>query len=221
VTLARVLALAGGELVARIGGPTGEAARAALRESATRHDRALQLAAARAPVPEGVRGVHSTWIEAALAELPDHARAALAAGGEDPSAVWLVRWACAELPPLPALRDVTAPRSIEDVVAMARLAEWLEAIGRAQLAYAASLAQPDAPRRDELGPARAVIARCRGGEPRAIAARAIAPYTDAVIARQLAVRLPRPVGLAVEIELLAHARNPVVHAPAWSALVLP
>jgi hypothetical protein len=177
--------------------------------------------AARAPVPAGLRAVDPSWIEAALARLPPRARAAVAAGGGDPVDVWLARWACAELPPMPALRDVIAPRSIDDVVAMRRLSTWLEAVGNAQLAYAASLAQAGAARRDELGPARVVIARCRGGDVLAIAARAIAPYTDPLSARQLSVRLPRDTGQALERELLVHAAAPREHAPAWQVLVLP
>jgi hypothetical protein len=179
-----------------------------------------ELAAARNPVPASLEAVHPSWLEAGLAQLPERARAAVAAGGGDAVDVWLARWACAELPPLPVPRDVTAPRGIEDVVAMVRLVEWLDAVGRAQLAYAASLVQRGTPRRDELGPARAVIARCRGGDLRTIAARAIAPYTDPLIARQLAVRLPRAAGLAFERELLAHAAAPRDHAPAWRALAL-
>jgi hypothetical protein len=216
--IARVLALVGGELVERLGGPLGEDSRAAAREGSTAAQRASWIAAAQAPIPPGLRGVHPSWIEAALAGLPERARAAFAGGAAGALEVWLVRWACAELPPLPALREIGDPRSIGDVVAMAQLAVWLDAVGRAQLAYAASLAHPGAPRRDELGPARVVIARCRGGDATTIAARALAPHCDAIAARQLAVRLPREIGIAIECELLAHARDPVAHAPAWHAL---
>ena len=210
--IARVLALAGGDLVARLGGPLGDAARAA-QVPRDREGRAAELAAAAAPVPPGIRGAHPSWLEHALAELPARARDAVAAGGGDPVDVWLARWACAELPPLPPLRDVRQPRSIEDVVAMRELEAWLAGIGSAQLAYAASLAQPGAARCDDFGPARAVIARCRGGDPLAIGARAIAPYCDPFTARQLAVRLPRARGLVVLAELHAHAGDPIAHAP--------
>jgi hypothetical protein len=207
------------ELLALIAGDLRVAGIPRAPAPTTQAERAALLAAARAPLPPGVRGVHPSWIEAALAELPERARVAFAAGGGDPVDVWLVRWACAELPPLPAVREVAAPRAIEDVIAMARLDAWLAGVGRAQLVYAASLAQPGAPRRDELGPARAVIGRCRGGDPHLVGARAIAPYGCALAARQIAVRLTRPLGLAVEAELLAHARDPIEHAPRWAALV--
>ena len=221
MTIARALASVGGDLVHRLGGSLGAAARAALAEPATRQERARWLAEARAPLPAGLRNVDASWIETELDELPPRARRALASGGGSATDVWLVRWACAHIPPLPAVRELHAPRSIEDVVAMARLAEWLEAVGLQQLHYAVSLAVPGAARRPELGPARVVLERCKLGDARRIAARAIAPYSDAWTARQTAVRLPRPLGLSIEAELLAHARDPIEHAPAWSALVLP
>jgi len=175
------------------------------------------LAGAHAPLPAGMRAVHPSWIEAALAELPPRARDVLASGPRDDVDVWLARWACAELPPLPPLVDHARPRSLADVVAMTRLAEWLTAVGRMQLAYATSLATPGAPRRDELGPAREVIARCRGtSDLRVIGVRAIAPYVrDAGVltARQLAVRLPRELG--VEAELATHG---MAAAPSWVPL---
>ncbi|HUJ62763.1 MAG TPA: hypothetical protein VLX92_29880 [Kofleriaceae bacterium] len=263
--IAHALALACDDpaVLARLGGPLGAEARAAARELAAlpRGDRARLAAIARAPVPQGLRGAHGSWIEAALAELPARARAAVAAGGGDAvdggglsaggsgaegrrgsvdggglSAAgsgaegrrgsidtWLARWACAAIPPLPPVRD-RAPRSLDDVVALPgdRLLAWLGAVGRAQRAYAISLAAPGAVRRDELGAARAVIARCRpeGSSDLAIGARAIAPHVAAspIAARQLAVRLPRELGLAIEAELLAHASDPIEHAPRWTAL---
>jgi hypothetical protein len=182
--------------------------------AASRDDRARGLAELRAPVPASLRAVHPSWIEAGLADLPWRARDVLAGGAHTPAEVWLARWACAELPPLPPLRDLARPESLADAIAMVRLADWLAAIGRAQLAYAASLAVPGAPRKDELGPARAVIARCRGTvDPLVIGARTIAGYTDVISARQLAVRLPR--ALALEAELAAHATGA---APTWAAL---
>jgi len=175
------------------------------------------LADARAPVPAGLRAVHPSWIEAALAELPPRARDVLAGGARDEVDVWLARWACAELPPLPPLVDHARPSSLADAIAMTRLPEWLTAIGRGQLQYATSLATPGAPRRDELGPAREVIARCRGtSDLRVIGARALAPLVrDAgpLTARQLAVRLPRE--LHLENELQAHH---AAIAPTWDAL---
>jgi hypothetical protein len=231
----------------RIAGPWGMAARAAAREleQASSGERARRLAAVRAPMPPGLRGVHPSWIEHALADLPARARRALAEGPRDGVDVWLVRWACSELPALPALRAhdrLSAPpfggaaqsgearpcecrevRRPEDLLVLAgdALARWLERVGHDQLAYAASLAHAEARRRDELGPARSVIARCRGGEPAIIAARCLAPHLAGapLVARQLAVKLPRERGLAVEHELAAHAADPLADAPTWTALV--
>jgi hypothetical protein len=252
-------------VLARIGGPIGEAARAAhdrlergAPPEARRRSRAGWAAAARAPVPPGIRGVHPSWIEAALAALPARARADLAGGGvgsHDPIAVWLVRWACAGLPPMPAADAVGPPASIDAAVRLRGedLAAWLAEVGADQLALAVGAAGGEAPaaavrvagarlaraaarigtppRAGALGPVRAAIGRCRaavselhdarGLDDRvllAIGARAIAPHTDALARRQLAVRLPRPVGLAVAEALEAFARAPVEQAPGWRAL---
>jgi hypothetical protein len=207
--IAEALALAGGDLVALLGGPLGEQARAVKRAS----KRAEMMARLRAPVPEGFRGVHASWIEAALAELPPRARSAVAAGGGDPVDVWLARWACAHIPPLPPVR-AQAVRAIDDVVALPDPGEWLRAVGRTQLDYALSLAQPGARRRDELGPARAVIARCRGGDELAIGARTLAPHTSALQRMQLAVRLPRASNILREL----HATASVADGPTWAVL---
>ena len=208
----------------RIGGPWGIAARAAAREleQASSSERARRLAAVRAPMPPGLRGVHPSWIEHALADLPARARRALAEGPRDGVDVWLVRWACSELPALPIHERCEVHRP-EDLLLLASdaLARWLERVGHDQLAYAASLAHAEARRRDELGPARSVIARCRGGDPAIIAARCLAPHLAGapLVARQLAVKLPRERGLAVEHELAAHAADPLADAPTWTALV--
>lgn len=209
--IAEALALAGGELVALLGGPLGEAARAV--RFASSRERAELLARLRAPVPEGFRGAHASWIEAALAELPPRARAAVAAGGGAPVDVWLARWACAHIPPLPAVRAQQV-RTLDDVIALPDPGEWLRAVGRVQLDYAMSLARPNAPRRDELGPARAVIARCRGGDELAIGARTIAPHTSALQRMQLAVRLPRATNILREL----HATADVALGPTWAML---
>src|SRR5688572_16987179 len=109
--VARALAAACGDridraVLDRLGGTLGAAARRAVDELATLQPmvrverRATWAAIARAPVPSGIRGAHPSWIEAALVELPPRARAGLG-GATDPVAVWLARWACAEIPPLP------------------------------------------------------------------------------------------------------------------------
>lgn len=223
--IAEALALAGGDLVDRLGGPWGEAARAARGQlvGAGHRARPRVLAEARAPVPPGFAGVHPTWIEAALAELPPRARAAVAAGGAgDPVDVWLARRACADLPEMPAMRAVARVDGLADVLALsaAALASWVAAVGRAQLAYAAALARPGTPRDPEQGAARAVIARCRGGDAIVVGARAIAPHLAAVplAARQLACRLPRTLGLTVLAELRASLAIPLADAPTWRAL---
>jgi hypothetical protein len=274
-------------VLARIGGPIGAAARAALERlerlehtggaPARRRLRAGWAAAARAPVPPGLRGVHPSWIEATLAELPPRARADLAGGGlgtaagtaagspgasagapagaPDPVAVWLVRRACAGLPPLPVADAAGPPASIDEAVRLRgdALEAWLVEIGADQLALAVGAAGGEAlaaavrvvgarlaraaariggpPRVGALGPVRAAIARCKaavaelqGGGPLddrallAIGARAIAPHACALARRQLAVRLPRPLGLAAADALAAFAQAPIAQAPAWRAL---
>jgi len=209
--IAEALALAGGDLVALLGGPLGEAARAVPR--ASQRERAELMVRLRAPVPEGFRGVHASWIEAALAELPPRARTAVAAGGGDPIDVWLARWACAHIPPLPPIRTQRV-RTLDDVIALPDPGDWLRAVGRIQLDYAMSLAQPRAPRRDELGPARAVIARCRGGDELAIGARTVAPHASQLQRMQLAVRLPRATNVVREL----HATASVADGPTWATL---
>jgi hypothetical protein len=135
------------EVLARIGGAIGEAARRAAGELATipeparRAKRAGWAAVARAPVPAGFRGVDPSWIEAALAELPPRARSAVAGAGAGSDAVdvWLARCACAAIPPLPLVDPtLSRPAAIGDVVRMdpIELRCWLEAIGADQLAFA-------------------------------------------------------------------------------------
>jgi hypothetical protein len=225
-------------VLARLGGSIGDDARAAKAEldkmSGSKAKRAEWVAIARAPTTPGLRGVHPTWIEAALAELPERARSAVAAGGGTEIDVWLARWACAKLPPLTPVAAVRWPRSVAQVIALSgdELRVWLERIGADQLAVVmASAGERTAaterigrpPRAGALGPARASIARCRGvaideaGLVR-IGARAIAPYFDAFTGRQLIVRLPRPLGLVVAEELAAAASVPIDQCPTWTAL---
>jgi hypothetical protein len=242
------------EVLARLGGRIGDAAREAAAEfdelsaDDSRRTRARILAAARAPMPAGIRGVHPTWIEAGLVGLPARARTALANGGSDPIDIWLARWACAELPPLPAIDPALhTARSLDDAIrlAPAALTAWLAEVGTDQLAHAMRTAGRQAllaiatsvpavisaatridhlPRLGALGPARAAIARCRDidvARPESamlIGARAIAPRVDALARRQLAVRLSRPKGLALLTELARFAHAPVDDGPTWAAL---
>jgi hypothetical protein len=243
-------------VLARLGGPIGEAARAAANDLGTsspderRRLRARLLASATAPLPAGIRGAHPSWIEAGLVGLPARARQAIASGTITEVDVWLARWACAEIPPLPAI-SVRPVGSVADAIRLPadQLRAWLSEVGADQLALALRAAGPDAvaiaaartdasiaarlkraaaridepPRGEALGPVRAAIARCRleldGNVLVRVGARAIAPYVDAVAARQLAVRLPHPLGLVVRGELVAHANTPVDRCPTWRALV--
>src|SRR5690606_28786159 len=97
-------------VLARLGGSLGAMARslaselAALPADQQPRRRAEHRAAAGAVVPEGLRRIHASWIEAALSELPARARTAVAAGGGEPADVWLARWATASLPPMPVER---------------------------------------------------------------------------------------------------------------------
>ena len=245
------------EILARLGGPIGEAARDASLELAelppveARAWRVRLIAALRSPIPPGIRGVHASWIEASLAGLPARVRDALAAGAPDRVDVWLVRWACAELPPLkPIDPAIQLPGKIEHAVKMSgdALTRWLAEVGADQLAYALR-SNPDAlqgiastlangdrviaasrrigspPRAGALGGTRDAIARCRcEASPEMlmwIGARALAPHTDPLLRRQLAVRLPRPRGLRLLAELAARADDPIDRAPTWDALAAP
>lgn len=236
-------------VLARLAGPLGQDARRAAAELAQldagtrRARRAAWTASARAPLPPGLRGVEASWIEAALAGLPARARDALGGGTLDAVSVWLARWACAALPPLPPSDPaITRPRSAGEAIRMApaALRAWLEEVGADQLAFAlgehagqaaaalddrvaaaaARITRP--PRAGELGTRRAAIARARvepdGHALLRVGARALAPHVSALERRQLAVRLPREVGVRVLAELGAHARSALAAAPSWRAL---
>jgi len=168
-------------------------------EGASKQARAEALAIARAPVPVGLRAIHGSWIEDALADLPERARAAVAAGGGGPVDVWLARWATARLPSMIVEPELAARVAGHRAFALVdriptaplpALVEWLAGLGR--------LAG------DELD-------RVRQG------ARVLAPRLSPLAALQLAVRLPRPVGLVVHRELAAHRGD--ADAPPWSALL--
>jgi hypothetical protein len=234
------------EVLARLGGPLGQAARAAFAERADRLTRARWAAAARSPVPAGLRGVDPSWIEAGLVGLPARARAALARGGGDEVDVWLVRWATAAIPPMPAISAARAI-SIDTATELDRIAleRWLGDVGADQLALALGAAGRTAvaaaarilgdrlvaaaqriaraPRAGALGPVRAAIERCRVPlDDRAlvrIGARAIAPHLDPLAHRQIAYRLPRPLGLVIAGELAAAAGTALSAAPRREALI--
>ena len=210
-------------VLGRIGGPVGEAARAAaealaaLSDRDRRMQRAMSAATARAPVPPGIRGIDASWIEAALLDLPHRAREAVAGGKLDEVSVWLARWACAALPALPAI-DPEAIPALDTMTRLsgAALRAWLEDIGAEQLAFALGdpraiagaaaiigdrvLAAADRIAVDpaRLGPRRAAIARCQvtldDHALFTIGVRTVAPRLDALTRRQLAHRLPRSLG---------------------------
>jgi len=221
-------------VLARLAGPIGDAARVAARELAAldepaRKRRRAELAAQlRSPVPVQLRGVHASWVEIVLAELPGRARTAIAGESITPIDVWLGRWATSSFP-FPG----------NDLVVREPLA-WLSSIAHDQLAFALQDAAPpllaDArariartPRRDALGPHRLALVRCRGAvldDPAslvAIAGRALAPHVAANTLACLALtrRLPYVLGLVLERELAANAATPLDDAPTWDALVAP
>jgi hypothetical protein len=232
------------DVLARIGGPLGIAARAkatALRrmpEAPRKQARALAAAIAHAPTLAGLRGIHGSWIEAALGELPVRARRDFATGGGDPTGVWLARWAAAALAPMP-VADLARPSTIHDVARLTgdALVEWLFDVGADQLAFALGTgvqqltgdrlaAAADritrAPREGRLGTRKAAITRCKvdlvdDGLLR-IGARAVAPHTDACLRRQIALRLPRTRGLVVLFELQQFAAVPLEASPTWEAI---
>lgn len=231
-----------GRLAGVVGDEAREAAAALARldDRERRQRRAQTSADARVPGLQALRAVHPSWIEAALVELPERARAA-AAGSPHPAPVdvWLARMAVASIPPMPSV----ALRPLEAVLvrASADVLAWLSAVGADQLAFAlggAATSHPllaaaaarigRAPRAGQLGPQRAAIARCRGisldeGERAllVIASRALASHlaTDPVGRLQLARRLPRALGILVENELVAHPPTSLDQAPSWAALL--
>ena len=233
------------DVLARLSGPLGGAARAASAARPDRAARARWAAAARAPVPAGLRGVHPTWIEAGLAGLPDAAREAVAAGGGGAALTWLARWATASIPPMPAI-TATRVTSVDAAtrVDAATLERWIEDAGADQLAFALAAAGGDAlaaaariigdrlieaaariaiaPRAGALGPTRAAIARSRVVlDDRALArigARAVAPHLDPLARLQIIHRLARSLGLIIRDELETAARGAATDAPRREAL---
>jgi hypothetical protein len=236
------------DVLARLGGPLGEAVRAASAGRPDRATRARWAARARTSVPAGIRGVHPSWIEAGLAGLPERARGAVASGGGDEVDTWLARWATAAIPPMPAIAAARVT-SIDSAtrVSASTLERWLEDVGADQLALALSAAGGDAitaatarvgdrlraaagriavaPRVGALGPVRAAIDRCRVELDSAallrIGARAIAPHAgrDPLARLQIMHRLPRSLGQIAGDELAAGAHGALADAPRWAALV--
>lgn len=220
-----------GEILAHLGGPLGEAARATAAElrrtpePARKQARAMAAALARGA---SVRGIHPSWIEAALAGLPPRARRDLAPGTFEPTSVWLARWAHAALAPLPEA-DLARPRTAGDIARVADPIEWLSNVGADQLAFAAGASRfvepavvkrvAEAPRAGRLGDRRDAIRRCTlvldDDALVRIGARTVAPHTDAFGRRALVLRLPRPRGLAVLAELQQFAATVPI---AWAAI---
>ena len=225
------------DVLARLGGPVGEEARAAW-VAGTRRD-------PRTAVPSGLAGVHRSWLEPNLARLPPRARTAIVTA-TSPIDVWLARVATAGIPPLPPIAGARRrPDSLADALALsaAQLREWLVGVGIDQLVFAVGPGPAlddlvrrspraaesarrihEAPRLAQLGPRRAAIARSTGALdealPLRIGARAVAPYVArrALARAQLRCRLPRAWGTILDDELRAHAADPLASAPTWAAL---
>jgi len=138
------------KILARIGESIGEAARAAVREAPSSETRARWAAAARLPVPTGLRTIHASWIEASLYDLPARAREAVVGQGGDRAAIWLARRACAGWATVANPDDLLAGKSVVTARtetmnrAIARdanaLVMWLRTIGADQIAEAARIA---------------------------------------------------------------------------------
>ena len=182
-------------VLARIGGELGVQARAKanaiakLDPAAQKLERARVMATSRMIWPAGLRAIHPTWIEAALAELPAAARTAVANGQGDPIETWLGRWALAAFVAMPATvvedrgpADQSGKMIVRvpaDLPALApdALRAWLERAGADQLARALQLGGGAseaawfvaaaariavAPRKGQLGSDRAILQRCTG-----------------------------------------------------------
>ncbi|MEP6861364.1 MAG: hypothetical protein ABJE66_12120 [Deltaproteobacteria bacterium] len=221
-------------VLARIGGELGVQARAAataigkLDAGAQKLERARVMATSRVLWPAGLRAIHPTWIEAALADLPPRARTAVANGQGDALDTWLGRWALADFAAMPAIHtDIVRVPADLPALSPEALRGWLERAGADQLARAlqlgggtseepwfvaaaARIAVP--PRLGQLGGDRAIVQRCSklpDDDVRLakIGARTVAPHLDAGVERQLVQRLPRALGLVVRTELRAFARD--------------
>ncbi|HEY6039167.1 MAG TPA: hypothetical protein VIV58_33020, partial [Kofleriaceae bacterium] len=135
-------------VLARIGGELGVQARAKaaalgkLDPGAQKLERARVMATSRMIWPAGLRAIHATWIEAALAELPPVARTAVANGQGGPIETWLGRWALAGFVAMPADQSgkmiLRVPAELP-ALAPDALRGWLERAGADQLARALQL----------------------------------------------------------------------------------
>ncbi len=181
-------------ILERIGGGVGEAARdaatelAALPPARARTWRAGIMAALRAPTPPGIRGAHASWIEAGITGLPARARASVSET-RDATDVWLARWACSNIPPLPAIaseRSVEigplegSPRSIDEAVRLSgdALVAWLADVGADQLAYALSSQGAALPSIAKIAGDRLLVAARRITESPRVGA--LGPHRDAI-----------------------------------------
>lgn len=133
------------DVLQRLGGDFGDAVRDAVRElaglpsDARKLRRAAWAAAARVPTPAGIRGIHKSWLEHVLDDLPARTRIDLADGGRDPVGVWLVRRATAGFPAMAPVGLVREVGDLDAALALSAtaLAVWLESIGAEQVALLA------------------------------------------------------------------------------------
>lgn len=145
------------DVLARVGGAIGEAARDRQREIAradeksSRAKRATWLATARVPILPTLRDIDRSWIDHEIARMASVAegtrgeglvrrvRRILVDGPESAVDVWLARWVCASFPIMPPVASGNArPRSMEEAVRMpgALVRAWLEEVGADQIAFA-------------------------------------------------------------------------------------
>lgn len=162
-----------------------------------------------------VGNVHPSWIEDAPVD------------PKSPAEVWQLRSVQADLPPkAPAMLPLDLAWLIGVGADQLAFALGEEAARIPSLAYAVvRIAEP--PRRGELGPKRAALARCQDANLEdelafvRVACRALAPHvaTNRLAQLQLSRALPRPIGLVIERELLAYANVSLDQVPSWAALV--
>jgi hypothetical protein len=148
--------------------------------------------------------VHPSWLEA----LEPRTRHALQSQ-TTPADVWLARWALADLP-------IAAPSLLPLELV------WLVRVGNELIAFALGRST-----RTDLGPRRVAIERCRDAKLDdelsivRVACRALAPHLAAnrLAFLQLTRAQPRPIGLVIERELLAHSEVSLEQVPSWDTLV--